>query len=104
MDDDEFDELIDEKVNELIELVEERYSDEPVTERMAVLVDVVIAKHRVTWFGAFTALSNVIRKYGYDASVQCGEIKDEETADLFHQDGQVVLGYNSSNSDEGCPQ
>lgn len=96
MDDDEFDELIDEKINELIDLVEEHYGEKSVVERMSVLVDVVIAKHGVTWFGAFTALSRVLRHYGYQASVQCGEIEDEETADLFHQDGQVVLGYNSS--------
>lgn len=94
------DEVIEQKIEDIIELVEEEYGDEPLPRRMAVLIDTVIAKHGVTWYTAYLSLSRVIAKYGYEASVQCGEIDDEETADKFHQDGQVVLGYNQQDGDE----
>lgn len=95
------DEEIERKIEELIELVEGEYSDTPLPERMAVLVDTIISKHRVTWYAAYLSLSRVIAKYGYEASVQCGEIEDEKTAEKFHQDGQVVLGYNQNEGDRG---
>ena len=93
------DEVIEQKIEEIIQLVEEKYGDEPLPRRMAVLVDTIISKHGVTWYAAYLSLSHVIAKYGYEASVQCGEIDDEETADKFHQDGQVVLGYNQQDGD-----